>query len=361
MPKPPPHWSAGRRRSVAVKTKKAVITAPGKLEFQFFEEREPGDDEVLVKVTHAGICTWEQKYFKGVPGSYPFVGGHEIAGTVEAVGPKVAQSLKKGDKVVVASLTRCGECYFCRRGLDNLCENTGSESTPGGMWGPGGFSEYFVAKGYEVFKVDGGVDLKYGTLAEPLACVLRSMDRSRIEIGDTALITGGGVMGLIHVILAKSRGARVVMSEPEKARREAASEFGADFTVDPLGESVSDFIKERTGGRGCEAVFYTAGGAPAINQGIESLVNNGTLVVYGATEKKDRLELDPKLFHYNEIYITGVTKHTKDGFRRAAELISDGDERFEKLISAVYPFEDAETAFQRSVQMDTYRVILSMQ
>ena len=151
------------------------------------------------------------------------------------------------------------------------------------------------------------------------------------------------------------------MSEPDKARREMAAEFGADFTVDPLNEPVPDFIKERTGGRGCEAVFYTAGGAPAINQGIDSLVYNGTLVVYGATGKQDSLELDPKLFHYNEIYLTGVTKHTKDGFRRAAGLISAGDERFKKLISAVYPFRDAEAAFRRSIQMDTYRVILAMQ
>ena len=338
----------------------AVMTSPGSIEFQDKEIPSFGNTEVLVKIKAVGLCTWEQKYYKGIPNSYPFVGGHEITGVVESVGSDVSQSLKKGDHVVVASLTRCGECYFCRRGLDNLCENTGSDSNPGGLWGPGGFSEYFVAKGYEVYKISSDIDLNTGTLAEPLACVLRSIDRSRIEFGDTAVVLGGGVMGMLHMLLAKQRGAVVIVSEPDEARRKKALSLGADYAVDPINHDLPEFVKKHTNGHGAEAVFFTAGGKNAINGGTKSLVQNGTMVIYGGTGADDTLSIDPKLFHYDEIYLTGVTKHTKDTFRRAADLISRESLPLKELITEEYPFENIVEAFDRAGAMDTFRVIVKM-
>ena len=340
----------------------AVMTNPGKLEFQERDIPSFSDTEVLIKIKAVGLCTWEQKFYKGIPGSYPFLGGHEISGTVEGVGKDVAQSLKKGDHVVVASLTRCGECYYCRRGLDNLCENTGTDSNPDsdGLWGPGGFSEYFLARGYEVYKISDDAVLETGTLAEPLACVLRSIDRSRLEVGDVALILGGGVMGLLHLLLARQRGAKVIVSEPDQFRREKALKLGADLTVDPINENLKAIIDNYTGGRGAEAVFFTAGGKKAIDGGLECLVPNGTMVVYGGTGAEDQITLDPKVFHYDEIYITGVTKHTKDTFRRAAELISSGTLPLSELITEIYPFEKIAEGFDRAGAMDTFRVIVTM-
>jgi 2-desacetyl-2-hydroxyethyl bacteriochlorophyllide A dehydrogenase len=338
----------------------AVMTSPGKIEFQDREIPSFGNTEVLVKIKAVGLCTWEQKYYKGIPNSYPFVGGHEISGVVEAVGEDVSQSLIKGDQVVVASLTRCGECYFCRRSLDNLCENTGTDSNPGGLWGPGGFSEYFVAKGYEVYKISSNVDISIGTLAEPLACVLRSIDRSRIEFGDTAVVLGGGVMGMLHLLLAKKRGATVIVSEPDEVRRNKAHLLGADYTVNPLNENLPEFVKKLTNKRGAEAVFFTAGGKNAINGGTKSLVQNGTMVIYGGTGADDTLSIDPKLFHYDEIYLTGVTKHTKDTFRRAADLISRDFLPLKELITEDYPFEHIVEAFDRAGAIDTFRVIVKM-
>ena len=338
----------------------AVMTSPGEIEFQDRKIPSFGNTEVLVKIKAVGLCTWEQKYYKGIPNSYPFVGGHEISGIVEGVGLGVSQSLKKGDHVVVASLTRCGECYFCRRGLDNLCENTGSDSNPNGSWGPGGFSEYFVAKGYEVYKISSDIDLITGTMAEPLACVIRSIDRSRIEFGDTAVVLGGGVMGMLHLLLAKQRGAVVIVSEPDEARRKKALSLGADYAVDPINIDLPEFVKKHTKGHGAEAVFFTAGGKNAINGGIKSLVQNGTMVIYGGTGADDILNIDPKLFHYDEIYLTGVTKHTKDTFRRAADLISSESLALKDLISEEYPFENIVEAFDRAGAMDTFRVIVKM-
>ncbi len=340
--------------------KKAVMTGPRQLEIQNFEVPEPGAGEVLVKIRAVGICTWERKYFRGVDDSYPFVGGHEIFATVEEVGPGVAQDLNQGDAVVVASLTRCGECYYCRRGLDNMCENVGAESQPGGLWGPGGFSEYLVVRGYELFRVRDDMDPAVGTLAEPVACVTRSVERGALEVGDTVLVLGAGVMGLVHIVLAKMRGVKVLVSEPDAKRREKAREMGADEVIDPSSEDTAARVKARTEGRGAEAVFFTAGGVSAIHDGVASLVKNGTLVVYGSTGSEKELVLDPGLFHYDEIYLTGVTKHTKDSFRKAAKLLSEYTDRFSGLITERFPFDEILPAFERSESLETYRVVLEL-
>ncbi|MEW5815894.1 MAG: alcohol dehydrogenase catalytic domain-containing protein [Spirochaetota bacterium] len=340
--------------------KKAVMTGPGKIEFKDFPRPEISEDEILVKIAAVGICTWEQGYYKGVPGAYPFVGGHEICGSVEKTGLKVAQKLEKGDKVVVASLTRCGECYFCRRGFDNLCENTGSQSVCGALWGPGGFSEYIAAKGYEVYKIDQGVDPAVGTLAEPLACSIRSVGRSNLHFGDTAVVLGGGVMGIIHLLLAKRRGAYVIVSEPDPWRRAKALEFGADMVVDPFTEDVKAKVSAVTDKRGVEAVFFTGGGTKALEQGLTLLVKNGVLVVYGAIKPSTPISIDPMVFHYDEIYLTGVTKHTKETFREAAEIISAKLLPMEKFVSERYPFARIEEGFKRGLALDTYRVVVEV-
>jgi 2-desacetyl-2-hydroxyethyl bacteriochlorophyllide A dehydrogenase len=341
--------------------KKAVMNAPGELVFKEYPIQEPGRGEVLIKIKAVGICTWEQGFYNGMSKGFPFIGGHEICGKVVSIGAEVAQNLEIGDTVVVASLTRCGECWYCRRGMDNMCSNAMESTAPGEAWGPGGFSEYFIARGYEVYKVNSSLEYPVGTLAEPLACVIRSMDRSRLEWGDTAVILGAGVMGLLHLMLAKDKGAKVIISEPDAARRKKALELGAEVIVDPFTENLNEIVLSQTENRGAEAVFFTAGGTPALSQGITLLNKNGTLVVYGAIKPSKEISLDPMLLHYDEIYLTGVTKHTKDTFRRAAELISSGRLPLEELISGTYPFEKIKEAFEEGSSMSSYRIVLEMQ
>jgi 2-desacetyl-2-hydroxyethyl bacteriochlorophyllide A dehydrogenase len=340
--------------------KQAVMMAPETLVFRDIPIPVLTPDTVLIKIDAVGLCTWEQKYFHGVPDSYPFVGGHEISGTVVSIGKSVAQPLHEGDRVAVASLTRCGECYFCRKGLDNLCENVGAEVKPGPYWGPGGFSEYFLARGYEVFKIGKDVKPVVATLAEPLACVIRSIDRGSIDMRDTVLVLGAGVMGVLHVLLAKLRGARVIVSEVDEGRRGRALDFGADTVIDPISQNVSAAVREQTAGRGAEVVFFTAGGKAAIMEGMASLVQNGRLVIYGSTKGSDIIELDPKTFHYGEVFLTGVMKHTKDTFRRATELITSSTLPLDRLITRSYPFADILSAFIHSGRMDSYRIAVEM-
>ena len=333
----------------------------GKIEFAEVTLPQMQEDEVLVDIKAVGICTFEQGFYYGKSKGFPFAGGHEICGVVEKVGSKVAQKLKPGDKVVVLSLTRCGECYYCRRGYDNQCENAADVQKIPGADGPGGFAEKFIAKGYEVYKIDPKIPFARGTLAEPLACVTLSLNTARAEVGDYALICGAGAMGIIHLLLAKQRGLKVIVSEPEKSRRERALEFGADYVIDPINQNLEEEVKAVTDGRGVEKAFFTAGGKAAIEGALSALAIRGTLVIYGGTGPNDSFTVDPKWFHYKEITITGVTKHTKETIRVAVELLGSRELPLDRLITSSFPFAQIEDALAEARNTSSYRPVVFME
>lgn len=340
--------------------KKAVITAKETVELQEFPMPEIREDQVLVKVKACGLCTFEQRYFTGGKEQYPFNGGHEVCGVVEQVGSRVASGIQPGDKVVVAAITRCGECYYCQRGMDNMCANGGDNPEPDTLWGPGGLSEYMVAEGYQVYKVSDEIDFSVGTLAEPLACVLRSVQKAHVTYGDTVVITGAGIMGLLHVKVAKLSGLKVIITEVDEARKATALRLGADRVVDPTKEDLLAVVREMTDGRGVEAVFYTAGGAKAAEQGINALAKGSTIVFYGAIYPKGTMSIDPNKIHYDEINFTGLVSTTKESFRESARMLSEGLIDVREFISEEVPLEQIDYAFRRAVSPDTYRVIVRL-
>src|SRR5690349_19341715 len=200
---------------------RAVITGPRQIAFQEVELPEPGPSQVLVRVEAAALCTWEQRVYAGVDTwSYPLVGGHEFSGTVEGIGTGVIQKLMPGDQVAVAGLRRCGQCWACRRGYDNICDNQHAERRePGQPWGPSGFGQFALVDGYQVYRYAKRVPPLEAALAEPLACVLHDVKRFRPGRGDTAVVIGAGIMGLLHVAALRASGAQIVVSEPDAARR----------------------------------------------------------------------------------------------------------------------------------------------
>ena len=141
---------------------------------------------MLVQVKACAICTWEQRFYRGSkPDDYPFRGGHEVSGVVAAKGAQALCAAAVGDPVALAIMTRCGQCYYCRRGMDNMCENDKGGSLPGQPWGPGGMSEYVIAEDYQVYSTTPGRDWCEVALAEPVACVARNVRRTPVAFGDT--------------------------------------------------------------------------------------------------------------------------------------------------------------------------------
>jgi L-iditol 2-dehydrogenase len=343
--------------------RRALITGPEQIEIEEIPLESPGPDEVLVKVGACAICTWERRAFTGADTRfYPLLGGHEIAGVVEAIGEDAGYGINVGDRVAVSGLTRCGICYSCRRGRDNRCDNTWQSGfVPGTPIGPGGLATHKMAKSYQVFKLSQDTDLAEGSLSEPLACVLRSIKKAHIEPGDYVAIIGGGVMGAAHLLLAKRQGATVILSEPDEGRRQRAVELGADHVLDPNEDDLAETVKSITDGRGAEAIFDAVGKVPVLENAINALSKAGRLHVYARVYPKGtHISIDPNLFHEKEIVLTGTMSQSREDFMQASEMIARGAIDVRQLISATFPMDKIVEAFEASTDTRNYRVVVTM-
>jgi L-iditol 2-dehydrogenase len=342
--------------------RRSVITGPHQVVFEDVPIPSPGHSQVLVKIGAAALCTWEQRVYAGIDSwSYPLVGGHESSGEVVAVGNKVAQPLKEGDQVAIAGLRRCGECWACRRGYDNICDNQHATTRePGKPWGPGGFAEYALIDGYQAYRYPRKVHPLQAALAEPLACVLHDVKRFPPRRGDTAVIVGAGIMGLLHLAVLRSTGAVIVVSEPDPVRRAKALEMGAHAVIDPSAEDYVETVKEMTGGRGASATYMAIGAPSAIEQAVQAAAKRGIVSVYASVHPRDtQIRVDPNLFHHKEIVLSGSLAQDHEDFLDAVWSISHQTIDLQPVISAAFPLLELEAAFAAASQPDTYRVFVT--
>lgn len=343
--------------------RRAILTGPQQIEFEEIPLGSPTPGEVLVKIHACAICTWEKRAFTGADTRfYPLLGGHEIAGVIEAIGENAGAGLTVGDRVAVSGLTRCGKCYSCRRGRDNRCDNTWQSGfKPGTPIAPGGLATHKIARDYQIFKLPEDANLVEASLSEPLACVLRSIKKAQVEAGDFVVVLGGGVMGRLHLILAKKRGATVILSEPDEGRRQRALDAGADHVLNPEETDLVESVKEITGGRGAQAIFDAVGRAPILESAINALGKGGVLSVYARVYPKgDTIRIDPNLFHEKEIVLTGTMSQSREDFLQAAEMIARRAIDLRPIISATFPIEKLTEAFEASTDMNNYRIVVTM-
>jgi L-iditol 2-dehydrogenase len=341
---------------------RAVIVAPRQIVFEDVPIPEPGPRQVLVRVDAAALCTWEQRVFAGIDHwSYPLVGGHEFAGEVVAFGPGVAQPLAAGDQVAVAGLRRCGECWACRRGYDNICDNQHAVTrVPGQPWGPAGFGQYALVDAYQVYRFPTPVSPFAAALAEPLACVLHDVKRFTPRRGDTAVIVGAGIMGLLHLAVLRSSGARVIVSEPDGARRAKALEMGAAATIDPTTEDYVAAVKRLTDGRGANVTYMAIGLAAGIEQAVQAAAKRGVVSVYASVQPRGTpIQLDPNLFHDKEVMLSGSLAQDHEDFLDAVWSIAQHTLDVQPLLSGAFPLHQLADAFSGAQRPDTYRVFVT--
>jgi 2-desacetyl-2-hydroxyethyl bacteriochlorophyllide A dehydrogenase len=339
---------------------RAVITGPKQIRMEQVAVPTPGPSQILVRVRAAALCTWEQRTFAGIDTfSYPLIGGHETSGIVEAIGKDVELKVSVGDQVAVAGLKRCGQCYSCRKGIDNLCDNARSKRVPDVPWGPGGFGDYIVAEGYQVFRVGPVATPLEAALTEPISCVLHDMKRHPVRNGDVVVIVGAGIMGLLHLVVARQTPSFIIVSEPEAPRREKARELGADALIDPTTEDYAARVNELSGGRGANVTYMSIGIPSAIEAAISAAAKRGIVSVYASVHPKtSTITLDPNVFHYREVTLSGSLAQNADDFLSAAELIGNRKIDLRPLISATFPLSRLADAFEAAQRKDTYRVLV---
>ncbi len=341
--------------------KRAVFVGPKQIRFDELPIPEPGPHQALVKVKACALCTWEQRMYTGEENYYPLAGGHEVSGELVELGKYVHTDAQVGDRVMASTLNRCGYCESCRRGMDNICDNARKPSRETDVIGPAGLAEYVLLEDYQLYKASNYTSFEEICLTEPLACALRSVRKARVERADNVVISGAGIMGLFHLLLAKQAGARVIISEPNEDRAAFALRMGANGVIDPIKEPFVARVREMTAGRGADVIFCAVSVAQAVEQAVEAVAKGGRVHVYASIHPRGtKISIDPNLFHSKEIVLTGTMSQNKEDVLQTVRMISGGMIDLKPFISLILPFEKLEEGLRAALRPDTYRVIVTM-
>jgi L-iditol 2-dehydrogenase len=281
--------------------------------------------DMLVRVKVALTCGTDVKVFRRgyharmiLP---PAVFGHELAGDVVELGADV-RGFELGERVIAANSAPCQTCRFCRRNLENLCEDL--------LFNNGAYAEYIRIPARIVerntYRIPAHVSYQDAALVEPLACVLRGWEETGIASGDTVAVTGLGPVGLMFVRVAKSFGARVIAIGRRQTQIERAAALGADevistsSTADPVGA-----VRAMTGGWGADAAIEAVGTPETWNWAVTMVRKGGTVNLFGGCPNGTRVSLDTSLLHYSEITLKSSFHHTPAYIRKALGLVSRGE------------------------------------
>lgn len=340
----------------------AVMTGVGEVELRELPIPEPKPGEVLIESKACALCTWEQRVYSGVDkgGRFPFAGGHEYAGVVAKIGAGTQTELAVGDTVTVGA-SGCGQCYYCRIGEDSKCKFLFSSSQDhGDVWGPMGLAEYRLADAENVYKLADDVSFVEAALSEPTACVVHAQRRLQIQLAENLLVIGAGTMGLINMLVAKARGAKVMVSELMPERREKAKRLGAHEVFDPRDENFAQAVRQATDGRGADVIIVAIGNAAANRQALKVVAPLGRVMLFASAHPAEDLCVDPNWVHRQQVVITGSVHGDVHGFTIATKLLSDRLIDLSPLIEATMPLDDIQAALELAIRPDTYRVVLTM-
>jgi L-iditol 2-dehydrogenase len=350
-----------------IKTMRAVtFIDTGKLEMREYPVPKPEYGQALVRIKASALCTIDQRAYKGVTKpKFPVVQGHEAMGEVVATGDGVID-IYPGDHVIIGRNT-CGSCHFCRKNI-NACVNRLRPNEkfvnagPDDLKAPMGlFAEYAIKNQADLTRVSKDVKPEWAAIGEPISCVAHSVKRSRLKAGETCVVIGAGIMGLLHTQVAKDMGATVIVSEPDPGRQERARKSGADYVVDPAKEDPVKFVREHTGEFGAEVVFFAIAVSSAFPQSMEMLERAGRIVCYSSQHPDDPVPIKIGAVHSSEYEIIGTLGSSPDDFSRAAELLNQKKLKMDLVIDHVVPFDNYVDAFEKSIVPGTYRVVLKME
>lgn len=311
-------------------------------------------DEILVKAEVTLTCGTDVKiYRRGHPlVKPPLVFGHEFAGVVAKVGRNVTQ-FEEGQRVVAANSAPCNACYFCKIGKPNLCEHL--SETLIGFSVDGAYAEYVRVPARIVkqntYEVPEHVPFEEAALLEPLACVVNGNDVADIEIGDTVTVIGAGPIGLMHVQLAKIKGAtNVICTDLKEERLKTASEVGADNVIDASEENQLERVRESTNGLGADVVIEAVGLPQTWELAVEMTRKAGTTVLFGGCPSGAKITLDTQRIHYGDLTIKGIFHHTPLSVKRAYKLITSGKFNGRPLITDKMPLSELERALRLMIE-----------
>jgi L-gulonate 5-dehydrogenase len=321
--------------------KAITVIKPNQIEMLEVEKPSiTSPDQVLVRIRATGICGSDVHVAHGTNpyAVYPRVIGHEASGTVEEVGDSVSD-LNPGDGVVFEPITYCGTCYACRTGHHNVCR----ELKVLGCSVDGTFREYAVVGRSQLYKYHTDkMSFVQAAACEPYTIGAQANWRGNVQPGDVVLVHGAGPIGLVVADVAKSRGATVIVSEPNENRLAMAKAFGADYLINPMKEDLDALIGRLTGGEGVNVIFEAAGVPELLTHAVEVLSPAGRLVAM--TFGKEPIPVNFRALNAKELTILG-TRHQFQKFPETVEQFPGRLDRVNQLITHMFPAAEFKKAF----------------
>jgi L-iditol 2-dehydrogenase len=302
-----------------------------------------GPGELLVRIRASGICGSDLMEWYRIKKA-PLVLGHEIAGEVVEVGAGVTR-FHIGERVFVSHHVPCGQCRYCRAGHQSVCDMLRTTH-----FDPGGFAEYIRVPKINVqlgtLPLPDEITFEEGSFIEPLACVVRAQRFARLAAGQTVLVIGSGISGLLHVQLARTRGAaRVIATDISDFRLKAAVRFGADAAIHGT-EDVPARFSELNDGRLADLVIVCTAALPAIQQAVRSIDRGGTLLFFAPTAAG--VDVPIPLFDFWRDEISVVTSYAGSGedLVESIALIRGRQVRVAEMITHRLPLSEAGRGFE---------------
>ena len=319
-----------------------------------------GPGELLVRVEASGLCGSDVMEWYRVEKA-PLVLGHEVAGAVAQVGAGV-ERYKEGDRMVVTHHVPCNACRYCLSGHHTVCDTLRQTS-----FDPGGFAEYLRVPAINVdrgvFSVPPEVSFEEASFAEPLACVLRGQKRANLQPGQSVLVLGSGLAGMLHINLARALGAgRIIATDMVEYRLEAARRFGADVAFSGT-EDVPSRLRQANDGRLADLVIVCTGARPALLQALQSVDRGGTVLFFAPTEPGVSVPVPINdVFFRNDVTLTTTYAGGPADLATALELIGTGRVRVGDMITHRLGLAEAGLGFKLTAEaQSSLKVIVQPQ
>ena len=304
------------------------------------EVEAPAKGEVRIKVAYSGVCGTDVHIYHGMMDkrvSIPVTIGHEMSGTIDAIGEGVS-GFAIGEKIVVRPLDDRG-VKPSDKGFNHICEDLKFI----GIDSPGSMQQYWNVPSFVLHKLRPETDLKLAALIEPLSVAVHDVRRGELKAGETAVVLGGGPIGLLVAMVAKETGANVIVSEVNEKRIKKANELGLN-AVNPTKIDLVKYVIEQTEGRRADVVFEVAGVQPALDVMCEVAGIRGRIVMVAIHGQKK--EIDLFKFFWKELKLIGARVYEREDYEKAIALITANELPFEEMITDVQPLSNIQQVFE---------------
>jgi L-iditol 2-dehydrogenase len=328
----------------------AVYRGKGRVVVEDVPVPSVGAGEVLIRVAACGICGTDIKKIEFGFVAAPQIFGHEVAGTVVALGSGVTK-WKMGDRVMSFHHIPCGACFYCERRLFSQCPSYKKVGLTAGFDpNGGGFAQYVKAMPWMAERgmvaIPNDISFDEASFIEPVNTCIKAVEKARVAAGETVLVMGLGPIGLLLLMLSKLAGATVIGSDPMPERRAKSRSLGADSALDPRQGRLAEEIRPRTGGRGADVVLVAVPIPSALADALSLARPGGRVLLFAQNDPQMKIEFPAAAVGVEEKEILGSYSAAVDRQEESARLIFSHDLPVRELVSHRFSLEDMNQALQ---------------